>query len=460
MSANNRVRVEAENDVASSLAQLRQAQALHAQQQLGPDAVPAIWSALRRQFWRHAVRRYLAAGPVPLQDDVRDFAPFLRRQLSLPEIEFSLFVVFRDHRSHMRSNAVGAELRRRYNAFKGNAAAAAKSEDDCAFKLGTTVLRSVTALKILNSLLNPRAGASFSPADVFLEVRRQMLLRNQDVDEMPEPTPADVATAASVLRVRRATSALSSARPTPAPAQQDGSGPIASKRPASPLAGPPARRPCLHLLDEEEENEDEEENEADKHEAENEEEPEGESKDQRGNDGAGGLSPLPHPLLLSLPLLRPETPGREGPRHRDPSPRLSSPAPLRSPVLGIRSPDHRPRTPPPPPASSPNGDVFHTPLARSQSRPPSPRDILPLTDTPPPARAAPAGAAPAASPFDLEEDPVGVAHRYLDIVRQIRDMPEPRGSILWRCAIYTLRQAAESVAAWCELVLDEDAMGE
>ncbi|GJD05457.1 hypothetical protein ColKHC_14282 [Colletotrichum higginsianum] len=438
MSANNRVRVEAENDVASSLAQLRQAQALHAQQQLGPDAVPAIWSALRRQFWRHAVRRHLAAGLVPLQDDVRDFAPFLRHQLSLPEIEFSLFVVFRDHRSHMRSNAVGAELRRRYNAFKGNAAAAAKSEDDCAFKLGTTVLRSVTALKTLNSLLNPRAGASFSPADVFLEVRRQMLLRNQDVDEMPEPTPADVATAASARRLR----------------------PHRLQETRLAFGRPPARRPCLHLLDEEEENEDEEENEAEKHEAENEEEPEGESKDQRGDDGAGGLFPLPHPLLLSLPLLRPETPGREGPRHRDPSPRLSSPAPLRSPVLGIRSPDHRPRTPLPPPASSPNGDVFHTPLAVSQSRPPSPRDILPLADTPPPARAAPAGAAPAASPFDLEEDPVGVAHRYLDIVRQIRDMPEPRGSILWRCAIYTLRQAAESVAAWCELVLDEDAIGE
>lgn len=95
----------------------------------------------------------------------------------------------------MRSVLAGAELKRRYSAFKGNVSD--RTEDDCAFELGTGVLRSVNALKTINSLLIPRGGDGFSADEVFAAIRHQMLLREHTADAHPDPTCADVAAAAT-----------------------------------------------------------------------------------------------------------------------------------------------------------------------------------------------------------------------------------------------------------------------
>ncbi|KAH0423283.1 hypothetical protein CcaCcLH18_12278 [Colletotrichum camelliae] len=461
MSAAGRIRVESDPSVAQSLASLRQAHSLHAQQQLDPDAVPGIWESLRADFWRHVQRRHLAVPPAQRpHPDPRDFVPFLRNQLSDSELEFSLFVVFRRHRTHMRSVLAGAELKRRYSAFKGNVSD--RSEDDCAFELGTGVLRSVTALKTINSLLNPRGGDGFSPDEVFGAIRHQMLLREHIVDAHPDPTCADVAAAATSLRAARAinvasSSVAGSARPTPAPAVNQGPGlaaqvapsPLAGiRRPGSPLQGPPARRRRLF-------------------------------PDDFNDDDVEPLFPAsPQPQVLPPAEHQPQGQQHQRPqqqaleedaapvanpeqaRSRPRSARNSlSPAPLRTPLPGLANPV-RPRTPSPPPqqdlGSSPM--VFVTPEAHpaqpnAASAPATPARIPDI------AADVPAGATP-----PVQTPPVGrqaayaETRRWLNIVRQIREMPDPQGSILWCSVIYVFVQAAEAVAAWCDEILDQEAL--
>lgn len=183
--AQPRVRIEAETDVAASLALLRQARAVHAATQIGPEAVPGVWEDIRRQHWAHAQRRWLQD---PTRDD-RDFVKFLTRVLGPEDLEFALFVVFRPFRARMRDEA-SPELQRRYQAFGRNAG---KSADWLAFALGEAVLFNVPSLKYLNSLLNPRQGRAFLPDEVFSAVRAAMLQRHRLVHQAPEPIPADVA---------------------------------------------------------------------------------------------------------------------------------------------------------------------------------------------------------------------------------------------------------------------------
>ncbi|GKT68951.1 hypothetical protein ColTof4_01374 [Colletotrichum tofieldiae] len=257
-----------------------------------PGAIPDVWRNLRRQFWRHAWRLHIA-GPAaataataadpadPARPwDVRDFVSFLRRQLSQEELDFALFVVFRQSRAHMR-DAAPAEVKRRYAALKGNVGGLA--EDALMLELGPRVLQSTTALKHLNSLLNPRNPADrLSPASVFRAVRDQMLARHTAPDEHPDATPADVAAAfglrwdanveshqtdtdlSSVLRAPRAASVLSSARATPSSARDSLPPPPPPSLPpaarpkrdaASPLPGHQARRRRVNAEEEEEEEE-------------------------------------------------------------------------------------------------------------------------------------------------------------------------------------------------------------
>ncbi|KAI8260365.1 hypothetical protein K4K58_001970 [Colletotrichum sp. SAR11_239] len=459
MSAAGRIRVESDPTVAQSLASLRQAHSLHAQQQLNPDAVPGIWESLRADFWKQVQRRYLAVPPAQRpQPDPRDFVPFLRNQLSDSELEFSLFVVFRPHRTYMRSVLAGAELKRRYSAFKGNATD--RTEDDCAFELGTGVLRSVTALKTINSLLNPRGGDGFSADEVFAAIRHQMLLREHTVDAHPDPTCADVAAAATALRAARAISIASesiasSARPTPAPAVDQHPGPAAQvapsplagiRRSGSPLQGPPARRRRLF-------------------------------PDDFDDDGAEPLlEPSPQPQVPPGPEPQPQqqpqqeaveedaasmaTP-EQARSHPRPGRNSLSPAPLRTPLpgLGPVSPV-RLRTPSPPPqqelGSSPMVFVTpeaHIPPPNAAGVPATPAQVPDIAADVPPGASPPAQIPPVGRQAAYAE-----TRRWLSIVRQIRDMPDPQGSILWCSVIYVFVQAAEAVAAWCEEILDQEAL--
>ncbi|WYZ36378.1 hypothetical protein EsH8_XIII_000030 [Colletotrichum jinshuiense] len=442
-----RVRLETERDISRSLGQLRQAQSLHAEMQTGRNAIPAVWADLRQQFWHHAWRRYIAdpvaAASAP-DGDVRDFAAFLRVQLNPEQLDYVLFVVFTDHRARLRDPArASAELRRRYAAFRGNVAG--RSEDDCALVLGTTVLASISALKNLNSLLNPRAATApaFPADDVFAEVTRQVLARHRDAAEPPEPTPADVAAALIgeppahpsggpsppprgtelltrvfvllALRGRRASTASTSAGPTPTP-EPFGRRPAAGvKRPGSPVVAPPPARRLRLSRSVEDENED-----ADDELAPPPTPPQPQQQPQ--SQPQPQPKPQPEPEPESEPEPEPEIPRRATPRSRPDSPEPLAPPPTPS----------APSTTPPPPDHG-------IPIPGSSS---------PVNfQTPPPAsRAA------------IRRAVVVETERWKDIARQVAEMPEPQGSVLWRLAVGSLRAAAFAVGAWCDQILDEDAL--
>nr|XP_036576297.1 uncharacterized protein CTRU02_13674 [Colletotrichum truncatum]KAF6783022.1 hypothetical protein CTRU02_13674 [Colletotrichum truncatum] len=203
MAAAPRIRIEANADVSHCLSQIRQAYHLHAQQQLAPGRIPDLWTTLHRTHYTHGWRMHASQSGQPgwkpptlgTEDDPRDFVPFLRRQLAPDELAFALFVVFQGHRTSMRDDA-GAEVKRRYNALRGNVGNF--SEDDIMFELGPEVLRSTPALRTLNSLLNPRETAAlrFHPVAVFRAVRAEMLERHHDAVNPPSVLPIDVNRAA------------------------------------------------------------------------------------------------------------------------------------------------------------------------------------------------------------------------------------------------------------------------
>lgn len=196
-----RRRIETNSDVSRPLAHLRQAYSIHANAQVGPDALPGIWNSLCRNHWAHAWRLHVAQPdqlvglPAVGNDDPRDFVAFVRHQLAPAELDFALFAVFRDQRVHMHSGT-GAEVRRRFNALRGNVGD--YSENDIFFELGTDVVQGTPSLRVLNSLLNPRDPAQrIAPALVFQAVREEMLARHQDPVHPPTVTPADVTNAAA-----------------------------------------------------------------------------------------------------------------------------------------------------------------------------------------------------------------------------------------------------------------------
>ncbi|KAI8275527.1 hypothetical protein K4K59_010222 [Colletotrichum sp. SAR11_240] len=198
-----RRKIEANADVSYYLTQIRMAHDIHASQQIGPDGIPSLWTALHRNHYAHAWRIHVAQSQQPgwlpptatSTDDPRDFVAFLRAQLRHDELAFALFVVFQAQRTRMRDN-VGAEVKRRYNALKGNVGSF--TEDDVMFELGPQVLTSTPSLRLLNSLLNPRSDAAIriQPAVLFQAIRQEMLERHQDATTPPSPIPADVTKAA------------------------------------------------------------------------------------------------------------------------------------------------------------------------------------------------------------------------------------------------------------------------
>ncbi|KAJ3953460.1 hypothetical protein N0V92_010072 [Colletotrichum tropicale] len=198
-----RRKIEANADVSYYLTQIRMAHDIHAAQQVGPDGIPGLWTTLHRNHYAHAWRIHVAQSQQPgwlpptatSIDDPRDFVAFLRAQLRHDELAFALFVVFQAQRTRMRDN-VGAEVKRRYNALKGNVGSF--TEDDVMFELGPQVLTSTPSLRLLNSLLNPRSDAAIriQPAVLFQAIRQEMLERHQDATTPPSPIPADVTKAA------------------------------------------------------------------------------------------------------------------------------------------------------------------------------------------------------------------------------------------------------------------------
>ncbi|KAF6809862.1 hypothetical protein CPLU01_15427, partial [Colletotrichum plurivorum] len=231
--AEERRRIEANADVARPLSLIRQVYDLQANNQLGPGGVSDVWTALHRSHWAHAWRLHVsqsqqpAGRPAADNNDQRDFVEFLRRQLAPAELDFALFVVFRDHRNFMRLGA-GQEVRRRYQALRGNVGN--YSDDDIAFALGTAVVRTTPYLRILNNLLSPRdpAAQRFLPAVVFSAVRDEMLLRHQDPAHPPSVTTADVTNAA----LRKSTSQLTMLAP---PKEEE-----KKLNPAAPSPSPPS----------------------------------------------------------------------------------------------------------------------------------------------------------------------------------------------------------------------------
>ncbi|GJC89868.1 hypothetical protein ColLi_12706 [Colletotrichum liriopes] len=432
--------VPTEHDVAASLASLRQAQALHAAEQQRPGAIPDVWRTLRRQFWRHAWRLHIA-GPAaaaaaataadpadPARPwDVRDFVSFLRRQLSQEELDFALFVVFRQSRAHMR-DAAPAEVKRRYAALKGNVGGLA--EDALMLELGPRVLQSTTALKHLNSLLNPRNPADrLSPASVFRAVRDQMLARHTAADEHPDAAPPTSlppsftnhhsaqglrwdanmesyqtdTVLSSVLRAPRAASVLSSARATPSSARDSLPPPPPPSLPpaarpkrdaASPLPGHQARRRRVNAEEEEEEEEQVQED----------QEPEGSRADTRAPIGGQEIDPL-------LPLFPANN--NDGDNNNNNN-NIND-----NDDDGNDNGQMQPRTPPPPPSFGTTGG----------------------------------GSRPRRAALDQ-------ANQWADICRRIREMPPVYGSSLWRASVETLVQAADMVGQWCDQILDEDALGD
>ncbi|KAL0929931.1 uncharacterized protein CTRU02_215140 [Colletotrichum truncatum] len=470
MAAAPRIRIEANADVSHCLSQIRQAYHLHAQQQLAPGRIPDLWTTLHRTHYTHGWRMHASQSGQPgwkpptlgTEDDPRDFVPFLRRQLAPDELAFALFVVFQGHRTSMRDDA-GAEVKRRYNALRGNVGNF--SEDDIMFELGPEVLRSTPALRTLNSLLNPRETAAlrFHPVAVFRAVRAEMLERHHDAVNPPSVLPIDVNRAALRLRPRAA-SASASATPTPAP--QVGVALAAAQYHAQQQAqqqGP------------EEEGGGEEEQQEDGFRA-----PSVPSHDgslfpptsHKRKSAGGPASPIaPRRRRLNQAVEGDEEdeesvpPPKAQQRHQEQQQQQKQQQEEED-----EDPDSGRRE------STPGCDcsfLDDAPFPPSRPQSPSIPSFSPLLDTPrTPIRAEPLPSGAVSSPADFRTPPQGPLvlpaearpvvreelERWREIVRLVQAMPEPTGNSLWVETVRAATQSMRPVSLWVENMLDEDAL--
>ncbi|EQB44506.1 hypothetical protein CGLO_16745 [Colletotrichum gloeosporioides Cg-14] len=477
MALTTRRKIEANADVSYYLTQIRMAHDIHASQQIGPDGIPGLWTTLHRNHYAHAWRIHVAQSQQPgwlpptatSTDDPRDFVAFLRAQLRHDELAFALFVVFQAQRTRMRDN-VGVEVKRRYNALKGNVGSF--TEDDLMFELGLQVLTSTPSLRLLNSLLNPRNDASIriQPAVLFQAIRQEMLQRHQDATTPPSPIPADVTKAADRLRPQRLSS---SNTPTPAPP--------AALAPHIPQAQAQAAQAPEVQLETDGEPQDQAEPKL-----ETDPEPQVEAQAQvpvpaqAPEDGPGEEGEEQQELGWLPP---PSSPDDSSLHHQRGRKRQTSPNPLPASKRlrhdqAEEDEEETPETGRDAPEAAPSlslGDELDIPSPRQDAPRPSIPNFTPLADTPPPqtpSRRQPAQPNASSSPTDFQTPPQAPLaipsearpvlsdelERWCEIVRLAENMPAPQGSRLWVESVRTAVQALRTVGIWADEMLDEEAL--